>query len=385
MTTYHRDYNLANGNIVTNTVFAIVFCVITFCYVYFYQSDVLMSTQHLLSEGVTHYHPLIGAMIITLVLYLLQVGISFFLKRHMAISALAYFPSFLLLGAMTSYDMELTNLNPYHGYWLWVLPLALVLWGVVIYAVKELYISFQLHKQTVGMFRLIWTNLLLMVMMFMAAVGMGIDNDIFHYRLRMERLMFEGDYEKAALVGWESQATDKTLTMLRAYSLSHEGMLGDRMFTFPLEGYRKAIFPTDSLSFVFFPKDSVYRHLGAIPVGKVYDNADVYIKVMEKSNLGTKALGDYLLTGALLERNLKGFAELLPRYYEQTYSTPLPMHYREALVVANEKGLYDYNDSVVEERYRLFDNVHNSSYRDLFYKRKANKEFSNTYWNYYWN
>ena len=48
---------------------AIVFCTFSFCYLYFYQADILAVEQHLLSGGKTHYDRTIGAVLITVALY----------------------------------------------------------------------------------------------------------------------------------------------------------------------------------------------------------------------------------------------------------------------------------------------------------------------------
>ena len=40
---------------------AITFCVFTFCYLYFYQTDILSYTQYEASNGQTHYVAWLGA------------------------------------------------------------------------------------------------------------------------------------------------------------------------------------------------------------------------------------------------------------------------------------------------------------------------------------
>ena len=54
----------------TQVVCAIAFWVFSFVYLYFYQTEVLSAGQHVLSGGRTYYQRLIGAFLITLVLYL---------------------------------------------------------------------------------------------------------------------------------------------------------------------------------------------------------------------------------------------------------------------------------------------------------------------------
>ena len=78
-------------------VCAVLFCLFSFCYLYFFQADVMTIVQHLASGGQTFYNPLLGAVLITITLKLLQVGISSWTKLSKRGYALTYFPSFLLL------------------------------------------------------------------------------------------------------------------------------------------------------------------------------------------------------------------------------------------------------------------------------------------------
>ena len=73
---------------------AVVFFVFTFCYLYFYQADVLAMAQHVLSGGKTRYNSLIGAVLITLVLYLLQLLVFAVTRLYKRAHALTYFPSY---------------------------------------------------------------------------------------------------------------------------------------------------------------------------------------------------------------------------------------------------------------------------------------------------
>ena len=45
---------------------AILFLIFTFCFLYYYQADILTVEQHVLSHGQTHYDRTIGAVLITL-------------------------------------------------------------------------------------------------------------------------------------------------------------------------------------------------------------------------------------------------------------------------------------------------------------------------------
>ena len=54
---------------------AVLFLSFTFVYLYFYQADILAVTQHVLSGGTTHYNRTIGSILITIVLWLVQLGV----------------------------------------------------------------------------------------------------------------------------------------------------------------------------------------------------------------------------------------------------------------------------------------------------------------------
>ena len=80
---------------------AIFFLLFTIVYLYCYQADILAVAQHVLSHGATHYNPVIGTFIITLVLWLIQFGIYKFTGLCRRGHALTYVPSLLLLGIIT--------------------------------------------------------------------------------------------------------------------------------------------------------------------------------------------------------------------------------------------------------------------------------------------
>ena len=73
-------YGTKNGTVAVKAISAVLFLVFVFCYLYFYQADILAVSQHVLSGGKTSYEPTIGAALITLVLYLLQIGVYAFTK-----------------------------------------------------------------------------------------------------------------------------------------------------------------------------------------------------------------------------------------------------------------------------------------------------------------
>ena len=81
---------------------AIVFVVFSFCWLYFFQADILMMAQHVMSDGMTRYQPFVGAVLITLVLGAIQFIVYAFVPLTMRSHALTYLPSMLLLGMLSA-------------------------------------------------------------------------------------------------------------------------------------------------------------------------------------------------------------------------------------------------------------------------------------------
>ena len=63
-----------------HVVCAVLFVLFTFCYLYFYQADVIAAAQHVFSGGQTRYDRLIGAVLITVGLFCLH--LVFFYHGH---------------------------------------------------------------------------------------------------------------------------------------------------------------------------------------------------------------------------------------------------------------------------------------------------------------
>ena len=188
-------------------------------------------------------------------------------------------------------------------------------------------------------FRRVW-QYVLSVAVLMFIIGMAIDTtDVKCYALRMESLMAKGDYQKALEVGIRSDKTDGRLMQLRIEALGHEGLLGDRLFSYPIKG-----------------------------------RAD---------RLARKG-GDYELCAYLIDKQLDKFVEILPRYYK--IDEKLPRYYREALVQyshlrSNPKIVY--HDNVMDTDYQDLQQL-----ESLYPDRKARqvavfRQYEGTYWYYY--
>lgn len=370
-----------DSTMVLFTVCAVVFVAFSFLWLYFFQADLLSVSQHLLSGGKTHYNRTVGAVIITGVLWLLQIGVYSLTRLRKYSHALTYFPSLLLLAIMTSVGQDIDRHFSF-GPWYWLLPLLMVLWGVGIWFAR----SVQPYETSAssGLFsRPVWVNMLMMALMMFGVAIAGNTNAVFHYRTHVETALMEHNYDEALRVGQKSLETDESLMMVRMYALSRKEQLGERLFSYPVVNTSDAMLPTNNEARLLkYPVDSIYRYLGAIPRRPMRPMD--YLAAIIRSGQAKPAAVDYLLCGYLIDKNLDQFAGEIGRYYKVNDS--LPRHYREALVLYTHQRsnpVLVYHDAVLDVDYEDYKQLE-AAYEPLNERKgKMLERYSNSYWYYY--
>ena len=96
-----------DGTVTIRVICAVVFVAFSFLWLCFFQADTLSVAQHALSHGQTDYHPWVGAVVITSVLLLLQLGVYRITRLLKYSHAFTYFPSMLLLAVLTSVSTDI--------------------------------------------------------------------------------------------------------------------------------------------------------------------------------------------------------------------------------------------------------------------------------------
>ena len=296
---------------------AIIFITFTYVYLAFYQADVLAVAQHVFSGGLTNYSYTLAPLLITLVLYLLQVGVYAVTRVKRRFHGLTYFPSFLILTMITDIPVDIDRYHSLGAWWI-ILPLCLILWGGLIWIARQLE-PIETEPHSNGWFsRYMWVNLLQMLVMILLVNFVASNDRLFHERMRMEHLMKEKQYEKALEVGEKSLKTDSSLTMLRIACLNETGELGSRLFTYPLVGGSKAMMP-----------DSVTVKAMMWKAPKWMQKPSAW---MVKHHLKYRLPVDYQLCALLLDKQLDKFVAEVQKHYKVT-SGKLPVHYKLELLV----------------------------------------------------
>lgn len=382
----HPERNGSTINI--RLMCAIVFLVFSFCYLYFFQADILAVAQHVYSGGQTHYNRLVGAVLITLLLQLLQLLVYAFLRLRKRSHALTYLPSMLILGMLTdvSSDVDLHNSM---GAWWWAFPLMIVIWLPVALLCRALQDVEPDVEPTGLLSRAMWMNMLTMALMIIGVAFVSNTNAVFHYRMRMESCLLKNDFEGALEEGRRSLESDANLQMLRMYALSRRGELGERLFTYPVVAKSEAMLPVSGESrFLMYPVDSLYKFLGAKPSGGMTTSR--YLELMQRrDSVVNKSVADYQLCGLLIDKKLDAFVKMLVGYYstQDTLKTDLlPKHYREAMTLymhLRSKPIAVYYNAVMDEDWKNLQELE-AQYADPSERKgKVEEQYRGTYWYYY--
>lgn len=184
-----------NGALTVRVVCAIAFSFVSFVYLYVFQADIIGISQHILSGGMTRYNPLVGALLITSVLMLVQLGVYAFTRLNRDFHAVTYFPSILLLTLLTSVRPE-TGTVAYASTWLWLTPLLLLLWGGGVYVCRQLQRLIG-SRSSVGLFsRTMWRNTLTLAAFFLFAGMAGNGDERVHNASHIEMAVLRSDSAK---------------------------------------------------------------------------------------------------------------------------------------------------------------------------------------------
>ena len=380
----NNQSNIGKQDTLTRVVCTFVFSLFAFFYLYYYQADLLTLMQHVLSKGQTHYNHLIGAVLITLVLLLIQVGGGNMCRKIHVAWALTYFPSALLLAMLTGVCTSSGEIAGLGG-WLYGVPVVLCLFVLILWCANTSGFSNAVSDLIRTPVRRLWINLSLLLVAMLVVCSLGNGNKDFHTRIHAEQCCIDGNYNEALDIIGKSSGNDENLTMLTAYALSREGKLAESLFEYNLNGGSRALIPygTD-LKFVLLPDSTFFLYLGGWYRQSM--KADKYLDYQHRHNLINKNTADYLLCGYLLDKKLDEFAANVGKYYQINDSVRLPKHYMEALTLYNHlrsNPLIVYKDNVMEADYQDFQKMETDIKDKRELKNSLRDVYGNTYWYYY--
>lgn len=359
----------------------LLFSVFSFVYLFILQKDVVGALHYSLSQGKTHYSPLIGAVIITVVLLIFRWGINGLMGLKGPVRSLSYFPSCLLLGVLTDVNRNIFHGGSIEDKWLWLLPLLLLIYTGITYTLRRVF-RFWLNQEG-SILGLINSNLAILTLLCLMTVGIGNTNVNFHHELAVEQSIRNHDYAGARMVGVESLETTHTLTVLRAHAMSLEGTMGEHLFEYPqYYGAEGLLFEPHSQETLRLNADSLYAYLGAKPhtAEKTID----YLARICHDEVGRHTALDYYLGALLLDKKLDKFVSVIDAYcFEQD---TLPRYYREAMALykySHPDYAREVKDTLTVQRLNEFLSRQKEFTSPVEEKNRMRREYGNTYWWYY--
>lgn len=334
----HRSFG--NSTAVVRMVCAILFCLFSFIFLYYYQADVLANALYVWSGGETHYNGFWGSVVITSFLYFIQWCIRKILRVGEQMYSLSFFPSFLSLGILTDCAGKIGNHEPFSVHWLYIAPSLILLVYIIYKNVGGIPILGRTPQHKV-LYPFVISNILIVILSFFFCVYIGDHTESLHYRLRAERLYSEKNYKGVLEVGRNSVVCDSVLTDLRVKSLAQLGILGNHLFEYPLYGN--------------------INH--------------IQVKHSEK---------DIELCSYLIDKNLTAFASNVGKYY--SLDNTLPKYYREALILymrQHTNASIAYKDNVMDADFQDYLKLSRQGGSQEICANRVKDVYGNTYWYYF--
>lgn len=241
------------------------------------------------------------------VLALLPYSLSHKLRFQIHWYALCFLPSVVILTLIANEGIGLRNIVP-----------AVAMSAVFVWAAIKRNSLLQRLGTSIVRCKAINSNLWIIIVLMVYSLVFSNTNEVLHYRHTIRHYIAHEQWDKALAVGKRSLHTDSALFCLRAEALVKKGELGERLFCYP------------------------------IPTGGS--------KIVIPSVLSAKEKGDVVLCNLLLQKDLRGFVNTLPLWYD-IHSPQLPKHYKEAIVVFLSQSVstaLNYSDTMTEANYADF-------------------------------
>ena len=371
----------------THVLCTFVFALFSFFYLYYYQADLMTIMQHVLSEGQTHYNHFVGAVLITIVLLLIQVGVVRLFQRMRLSWAFTFVPSSLLLAMITDVRQSASAANGFieFGWGGYVLPLCLIMFFVVVWGLNSSGITEKYNLDFKNPTHQLWVNLTVILLLMLFVCGWGNSDRVLHDRLHVEQCLADNDVDEALRTLQLHSDADDNLTMLTAYALSRKGQLPERLFEFPLKGGSASLMPNGkNVGFGLIADTTFYAYLGNAYLQRM--STMHYLDYQRRHKRLNRRTIDYQLCAYLMDKKLDAFAHNITKYYEVNDSVKLPKHYKEALILythLHSNPCIVYHDNVLDADFEDMQKLE-KSIADARERQTALRDtYGNTYWYYY--
>lgn len=377
-----RDSGEKRMQRVVATVCATLFAVFAFLFVAVFQAPLLEAFYNEVATGKLDYNPWLVGGVVSALLTVLALWLNRFAALRREWTALAYLPSALILAFITDIDRSLYIGGTFSYSWIYIFVSALVVYAFVAFILRRILFE-KIKDMTMTTNRVLWRNLLLMVLLFCLVGTLSNSEENFKRETRLIAYYNNGDVAKALGVGKESLNASRELTAMRAYILAGEGKLGEHAFEYPQLYASEGLLPHMQRTSPLVP-DSIYSLIGATPFDG--ESATVFFSRVALADSATTAAKEYYLTSLLLEKKLIEFKDELLAMYGFDALDSLPKHYREALMLYSDvsgSNEFQINDIAMRDnlaKLRAVEAEHSDPFIRGNYVRRY---FARTYWWYF--
>ncbi|MBP3774571.1 MAG: hypothetical protein ILA34_04395 [Bacteroidaceae bacterium] len=354
----------------------LLFSVFSILYLGNHQADLVYLTLHRVLHIPFPYSPWAAAFVLTLLLNVLTWALSRVFRLPDGWHALLFIPAFLTLALLTALLPTVSQVV------IATTTMACAVWlYVVTVCRKRMTMSSNVRRH-------IRNSLMVFLACFLYVTFFSNNNDIYHYRLRTERLIAENRYDDALGVARKELATSPVLTQLRAYALAKSEKMGEHLFEYPLpEGTYPLFLNPETGTEGFLPADSIKSFYSSLWSG-------TWPSILTWKGVHPARLSlpqaDYWLCSLLMHKDLSRFVQWLPRFYDVRKAerqVELPKHYREALVLYMARAVHPawlYHHAQTEANYHDFMEL-SRQYTDVrMRKNYTRRMYGNTYFWYFY-
>lgn len=368
----------------TRVTCTFVFTLFTFYYLYCYQADLLTVIQHVLSKGQTHYNHFVGAVLITVLALLLQVGVVKIFQKMRLAWALTFVPSALCIMMLTNVEVSSADYQLVFGAWRYASPVLIVLFVAAVWGINKSGVLASLPRLLFGAMRELWANLLIVLLLMLSICFAGNNDKYYHARIHAEQCLINNDFAGALDAIRKYNVADGNLSMLTVFALSKSNELGEHLFEFPILGVDEMLPNGKDIKFAIYPAYKLYTYLGGRYIQPMASRQ--FINFQRRTHHVNKPMADYILCAHLLDRDLNAFVKDLPKYYEVNDSVPLPRHYSEALTLymhTHTNPSIVYNNNVYTTDYEDYQALERKFANKRERKNMLHRTYGNTYWYYF--
>jgi hypothetical protein len=363
-------------------VCAVVFVIFCYTFLSVYQAPLLEVVYDITATGKLQYDEKITAAIITFALLLVTLWLNKYAKFTREWEAMAYLPACVMLAFITNIDRTIYTGIEFSWSWVWIGALTFFIYIFASWVLKRV-LFMRIKDITRATNRIMWRNLLLLSILFCFTGFISNSDENFKHEAMVYHYVKRGDFYTAQRVASRSFAASQELTAGRAFLLAHEGVLGEKLFTYPQYYGVAGLLPCEQITSPL-SRSMVCDFLKVEP-----QKGEETIKFLSRAlsvDSASAAVKDYYLSALLLDKRLEEFVDSLPRFYDVSDTANIPLHYKEALLLYSKvfpDKKSHFTDDALEKKYADMLKVE-KEYQDILVRSNyVRKFFGTTYWWYY--